>query len=83
MLDSCEHANEPSVSIKCWEILEQMSDWWFLKKGSAPWKLLNALKYVVATRLIPSPPFSFDAHESTIFTCTEEQPVAELVIDEG
>jgi hypothetical protein len=32
-----EHSNDPSGSIKCWEILEQLSDWQLLKKGSAPW----------------------------------------------
>jgi hypothetical protein len=32
---SRERSNEPSVSIK-WEILEQLSDWWLLKKDSAP-----------------------------------------------
>jgi hypothetical protein len=29
----CEHGNELSVYIKCWEIL---SDCWLLKKNSAP-----------------------------------------------
>jgi hypothetical protein len=29
----CEHGNEPSGSIKCWEIL----DWWLLKRGSVSW----------------------------------------------
>jgi hypothetical protein len=33
----CEHGNEHTGSIKCWEILEQLSDWWFLKKDSDPW----------------------------------------------
>jgi hypothetical protein len=33
---SSEHGNELSGSIKCWEILEWLSDWWLLKKGSAP-----------------------------------------------
>jgi hypothetical protein len=28
----CEHGNEPSVSIKCLEILEWVSDWWLPKK---------------------------------------------------
>jgi hypothetical protein len=28
---SCEHGNEPSGSIKCWEVRE-----WLLKNGSAP-----------------------------------------------
>jgi hypothetical protein len=23
----CEHSNEPSGSIKCWEILDQLSDY--------------------------------------------------------
>jgi hypothetical protein len=30
------HGNEPSGSIKCWKVLEQLHDWWLLKKGSAP-----------------------------------------------
>jgi predicted deacylase len=34
---SCEHGNELSGSIKCWEILEWLSDWQLLKKDSAPW----------------------------------------------
>jgi hypothetical protein len=33
---SCEHGNEPSGSIKCWEILEWLHNWRLLKKGSAP-----------------------------------------------
>jgi hypothetical protein len=33
---SYEHGNEPSVSIKCWEVLEWLNNWQFLKKGSAP-----------------------------------------------
>jgi hypothetical protein len=28
--------NEPSGSIKCWEILEQLQNWRLLQKGSAP-----------------------------------------------
>jgi hypothetical protein len=32
---SCEHGNEPSGSIKCWEVLEQMHNWRLLKKDSA------------------------------------------------
>jgi hypothetical protein len=34
---SCEHGNDISVSIRCWEILEQLSDWRLLRKDSAPW----------------------------------------------
>jgi hypothetical protein len=33
---SCEHGNEPSGSIQCWEILEWLHDWRLLRKGSAP-----------------------------------------------
>jgi hypothetical protein len=33
----CEHGNEHSGSIKCWEILEWLSDGRLLKKGSTPW----------------------------------------------
>jgi hypothetical protein len=33
----CEHGNEPSGSIKCWEILERLQNWRLLKKDSAPW----------------------------------------------
>jgi hypothetical protein len=32
---SCEHVNEPSVSIKCWKVLEWLLNWRLLKKGSA------------------------------------------------
>jgi hypothetical protein len=32
---SCEHGNEPLGEIKCWEILEYLSDYWVLKKASA------------------------------------------------
>jgi hypothetical protein len=34
---SCEHGNETSGSIKCWEILERLSDWRLLEKVSALW----------------------------------------------
>jgi hypothetical protein len=33
---SCEHGNEPSGSIKRWEILEWLHNWRLLKKGLAP-----------------------------------------------
>jgi hypothetical protein len=33
---SCEHDNEPSGFIKCWEFLEWLHNWQLLKKGSAP-----------------------------------------------
>jgi hypothetical protein len=33
---SCEDGNEPSGSLKCWEVLEELHNWWLIKKGSAP-----------------------------------------------
>jgi hypothetical protein len=33
---SCEHGNEPSGSIKCWQVLEWLHNWQLLKMGSAP-----------------------------------------------
>jgi hypothetical protein len=32
---SSEHSNEPSLSIKFWEVLEYLHNWRLLKKGSA------------------------------------------------
>jgi hypothetical protein len=37
---SYEHGNEPSGFIKCWKILEQLSDWQLLIKDSTPWSWL-------------------------------------------
>jgi hypothetical protein len=37
---SCVHGNEPTGSITFWEILEYLSNWWLLKKDSAPWSYL-------------------------------------------
>jgi hypothetical protein len=33
---SCEVGNEPSGSIKRWDVLEWLHNWQLLKKGSAP-----------------------------------------------
>jgi hypothetical protein len=33
---SCEHDNEPSGFIKCWEVLEWLHNWQLLKEGSVP-----------------------------------------------
>jgi hypothetical protein len=33
---SCEHGDEPSGSLKCWEVPEWLHNWQLLKKGSAP-----------------------------------------------
>jgi hypothetical protein len=30
-----EHINEPSGSIKCWKIIEQLYNWRLVKKGAA------------------------------------------------
>jgi hypothetical protein len=30
------HHDEPSVSLKCWDVLEYLHNWQFLEKGSAP-----------------------------------------------
>jgi hypothetical protein len=32
----CEHGDEPSGFIKCWEVLEWLHNWQLLKKGAAP-----------------------------------------------
>jgi hypothetical protein len=34
---SSEHGTKPSGSIKCWEVIEQLHNWQFFKKCSAPW----------------------------------------------
>jgi hypothetical protein len=35
--DFCEYDNKSSGSIKLWKILEYLSNWLLLKKGSTPW----------------------------------------------
>jgi hypothetical protein len=37
MASSCEHNNEPSGSVKCWEFLEWLRNYWLFKKDSALW----------------------------------------------
>jgi hypothetical protein len=37
MEGSGEDGNEPSGSIKCWEILEELHSWRLLKKGLSQW----------------------------------------------
>jgi hypothetical protein len=44
---SCEHGNEPSGSIKCWEILEWLHNWRLLKKRLGPMKLVILLCKVI------------------------------------
>jgi hypothetical protein len=36
-MGSYEHGNEPSGSIKLWEIVECLNDWRLLKKDSVLW----------------------------------------------
>jgi hypothetical protein len=38
------HGNELSGSIKCWEILEELSNWRLLKKGPAPWSYVGSVE---------------------------------------
>jgi hypothetical protein len=33
---SCEHGDEPSGSLKCWEVPESLHNWQLLRKSSAP-----------------------------------------------
>jgi hypothetical protein len=33
---SCEHGDEPSGSLKCWEVPMWLHNWQLLRKGSAP-----------------------------------------------
>jgi hypothetical protein len=58
-LDSClrigtnGHDNEISISVKCWEILEQLIYWRLLKKGSAYGVSYNMfLKLFLSLRVI-------------------------------
>jgi hypothetical protein len=48
---SCEHGNEPSGSIKYWEILH---NWRLLKKGSSPWDWLDVPSPVNVESVIPT-----------------------------
>jgi hypothetical protein len=32
-----DHGNEPSGSVKCWEVFDQLQNWQPLLKGSAAW----------------------------------------------
>jgi hypothetical protein len=42
---SCEHGNEPSVSIKGREFLEQLSGYYLLKNNSSPWSCFQINKH--------------------------------------
>jgi hypothetical protein len=49
----CEHGNEHSGSIKCWEMLEWLSNCWLLKKDSTLWRYL-VYKHVQQCDLEPT-----------------------------
>jgi hypothetical protein len=49
--DSCEHGNERSCSIICWEVFEKLSDWSLLKKDLAPWRLVDLHNYKMEENL--------------------------------
>jgi hypothetical protein len=44
---SCEHGNESSGTVKCWEILEELSNCWLLNKDSGPRSSLAILKCAI------------------------------------
>jgi hypothetical protein len=35
-IGSCEHGDEHSGSLKCWEVPEWLHNWQLLREGSAP-----------------------------------------------
>jgi hypothetical protein len=44
---SCEHGNETSGSIKCWEVAEYLHNWRLLKKDSAPWVIIIIIIIII------------------------------------
>jgi hypothetical protein len=53
IMGCCEHFNEPSNSIKFWDILGYLSNWLLLKEVSALWSLLVRNKeeiYILRTK---------------------------------
>jgi hypothetical protein len=67
---SCEHGNELSGSIKCWEILEQVRKWRLLKTGSAPCRHLAVCMcshlIVARQQLGKYVPAAMNTHATTI-----------------
>jgi hypothetical protein len=53
MEGSCEHSNEPSGSIKPWEILEYLHNWRLLMKGSAPWYRIPLFDTDISIQEVP------------------------------
>jgi hypothetical protein len=48
---SCEHGNEPSGSVKCWEVLEWLRHWQLLKKISAALTFVSQIPFCTALPL--------------------------------
>jgi hypothetical protein len=49
---SCEHGDEPSGYIKCWETIEQLHNCWPLKLHSAPQSYLFIYLFILSLFLI-------------------------------
>jgi hypothetical protein len=47
----CQHGNEPSGTVKCCGIVEQLYSWRPVEKGSAAWGQLGVTRKVVIVRL--------------------------------
>jgi hypothetical protein len=57
----CERGNEPSISIKGRESLEQLSDCQLLKKGCAPWsQSVDAVCVISVPHVLSAVPSCFD-----------------------
>jgi hypothetical protein len=70
---SCEHGNEPSSCMKCWKIIEQLSDWRLLNKDSALRSLLVSLKW---NRNI-NPGLVFQCSGSVFKLCLQPAPTVQ------
>jgi hypothetical protein len=76
------HSNEPSGSIECWEILERLSDWRLLKKGSAAWS--EAVTDVCHTCSDPCRNLSYHhVHMNTPFTTLHAYIIYAIIIRPG
>jgi hypothetical protein len=53
----CDHGNELSRSLKCWEVLEQLHNCRILKKGSTPCSLLCPLVAQTPSPISAKSPF--------------------------
>jgi hypothetical protein len=55
---SCEHGDEPSGSLKCWEVPEWLHNWQLLRKGSAPLVSKKVSPAIFSNTIIRIPSFS-------------------------